>query len=65
LAFQMLIGRVQHEFKFIIEDTPMAVTKKSLIDNSPSAKTPKTKSEKPSPATPVAPSKMKTTVKHF
>jgi len=38
----------------------MAVSKKSLIDNTPAAKTPKTKSEK-TPAAPVAPSKMKTT----
>jgi len=43
-----------------IEDTPMAVTKKSVTDSTPAAKTPKTKAEKASATTPAAPSKMKT-----
>src|SRR5271168_5127279 len=48
-----------------IEDFTMAVSKKSLINSTPAAKTPKTKSEKTSAATPAAPSKMKTTVKYI
>jgi len=38
----------------------MAVTKKSLIDNSPSTKNTPTKTPKASVAGPLAPSKMKT-----
>jgi len=38
----------------------MAVTKKSLIDNSPSTKTTPTKAPKADVASPLAPSKMKT-----
>jgi len=50
----------QGSSKSIIEDTPMAATKKSLIDNSASAKMPTTRSEKTNASAPVAPSKMST-----
>ncbi len=40
----------------------MAVTKKSLTENSPAGKTPKTKSEQAPATAAVAPSKMKTTM---
>jgi hypothetical protein len=47
------------EFKFIIEDTPMAVSKKT-ISNAPSAKTTPTRSDKAAEVTPLTPSNLKT-----
>ncbi len=59
----MLYGRVQDRIQiFHFEDTPMAVTKKSIADNSPAAKTTPTKSPKASSTAKVEQSTMKTTM---
>jgi hypothetical protein len=48
------------EVKFIIEDTPMAVSKKSLPISSPIAKTTKTKSYKSAEVSPITSASLKT-----
>jgi hypothetical protein len=57
---------VQHRFsKSNFEDTPMAVTKKSISENSTPAKTTPTKSPKAPATTAVVPSTMKTAFRTY
>jgi hypothetical protein len=48
-----------NEVKFATEDTPMAVSKKSLPTASPAAKTTKTKSDKATEVTPLTSTNLK------